>query len=233
VNTEDAFDGHGGRSPKWAGAPRRVADAAVVALHGRGSTAEGILRLADGFHEHGVAYVAPQARRNSWYPHSFLAPVERNEPALSSAIRAVDAAVAEVTEGGIPHERIVLLGFSQGACLAAEYVARNPRRYGGLVVLSGGLVGPEGTTFDHEGDLRGTPVFLGCSDVDPHVPVERVHESRALFERLGGDVTERIYEGLAHTVNDDEVAFVRDLLGDVAESERADADASNAGRNGE
>jgi phospholipase/carboxylesterase len=233
VNTEDAFGGHEGQSPKWAGAPRRVADAAVVALHGRGSTAGSILRLADEFHEHGVAYVAPQARRNSWYPHSFLAPVERNEPALSSAICAVDTAVADVTEGGIPHERIVLLGFSQGACLAAEYVARNPRRYGGLVVLSGGLVGPEGTTFDHEGDLRGTPVFLGCSDVDPHVPVERVHESRALFERLGGDVTERIYEGMAHTVNDDEVAFVRDLLAGLRRDESTDASASDTGRSGE
>jgi phospholipase/carboxylesterase len=205
---------------RYAGAPLRVADAAVVALHGRGATAESVLRLADEFHHHGVAHVAPQARRNRWYPRSFLAPTDANEPGLSSALAAVDAAVDEVVEAGVAPDHVVVLGFSQGGCLAAEYVARHPRRYGGLVVLSGGLVGREGTTFEHTGDLAGTPVFLGCSDVDPHVPVERVHESRDVFERLGGDVTERIYPGMAHTVNDDEVAFVRALLDDIVTNSR-------------
>ncbi|WP_152040539.1 alpha/beta hydrolase [Salinigranum salinum] len=213
MDTTQSPDGpHQGLTPRYAGAPLRVADTAVVALHGRGATAESVLRLADEFHRHGVASVAPQAHRNRWYPRSFLAPIDANEPDLSSAIAAVDATVDDVIDAGVPPERVVVVGFSQGGCLAAEYVARHPRRYGGLVVLSGGLIGPEGTTFEHTGDLAGTPVFLGCSDVDPHVPVERVHESRDVFERLGGDVTERIYPGMAHTVNDDEIAFVRTLI---------------------
>jgi phospholipase/carboxylesterase len=185
-----------------------VADAAVVLLHGRDATTVNILDLFDACSVHGIAYAAPQAQYNRWYPGSFLTPPETNEPELTSALAAVDAAVA----GGVPAERVVVGGFLQGACLAAEYVARNPRRYGGLVVLSGGLVGPEGTALEHSGDLAGTPVFLGCSDVDPYAPVERVHASRDVFRALGGDVTERIYEGMAHTTTDDELAFVGDLL---------------------
>ncbi|WP_380675003.1 alpha/beta hydrolase [Salinigranum sp. GCM10025319] len=218
---ETSVDGpHGGQPLEYAGAPLRVAEAAIVALHGRGSTAENVLRLADDVYRHGVALVAPQARRNRWYPRSFLAPTEANEPDLSSAIAAVDHAVDAVIDAGVPAERVVVLGFSQGGCLAAEYVARHPRRYGGLVVWSGGLVGSGDETSDHAGDLRKTPVFLGCSDVDPYVPIERVHESRAAFERLGGDVTERIYEGTAHTVTDDEVSFARDLLAGLVGDER-------------
>jgi phospholipase/carboxylesterase len=221
---EVSVDGpHGGQPLEYAGAPLRVAEAAVVALHGRGSTAENVLRLADEVYRHGVSLVAPQARRNRWYPRSFLEPVEANEPDLSSALAAVDYAVDAVIDAGVPAERVVLVGFSQGGCLAAEYVARHPRRYGGLVVWSGGLVGSGDDTSDHTGDLRGTPVFLGCSDVDPYVPVDRVHESRAVFERLGGSVTERIYEGAAHTVNDDEVAFARDLIEGLVEGERDEA----------
>lgn len=211
--TGTSSDGpHQGQPTRYAGAPLRVADAAVVLLHGRGATAVSILDLFDAFSVHGVAYAAPQAQYNRWFPGSFLALPETNEPELTSALAAVDAAVDDVVAGGVPVERVVVGGFSQGACLAAEYVARNPRRYGGLVVLSGGLVGPEGTTFGHSGDLAGTPVFLGCSDVDPYVPVERVHASRDVFGALGGDVTERIYEGMAHTTTDDELAFVADLL---------------------
>lgn len=225
VNAMDSTSGgpHQGQPVKHGGAPLRVADAAVVLLHGRGATAESILDLADAFHRHGVAFVAPQAQYSRWYPASFLAPIERNEPELSSALAAVDAVVADVVEAGVPVERVVLLGFSQGACLAAEYAARNPRRYGGLVVLSGGLIGPDGTAFEHTGDLEGTPVLLGCSDVDPYIPLERVRESRGVFERLGGDVTERIYEDMAHTVNDDEIEFVEGLLaGLVAEKRNGD-----------
>jgi phospholipase/carboxylesterase len=189
-------------------------------LHGRGATAERILDLADTFDVHGVAYAAPHAQYNRWYPQSFLAPREANEPELSSALAAVDAVVTDLVERGIPPERIVVGGFSQGACLAAEYVARTPRRYGGLVVLSGGLVGSE--IGDYSGDLAGTPVFLGCSDVDPHIPLERVRESRTIFESLGGDVTERVYEGAAHTVRDDEVRFVRTLLRRLVRDETAE-----------
>jgi phospholipase/carboxylesterase len=228
---ETSVDGpHGGQPLEYAGAPLRVAEAAVVALHGRGSTADDALRLADDVYYHGVALVAPQAHRNRWYPRSFLEPVEANEPDLSSALAAVDHAIDGVIDAGVPVDRVVVLGFSQGGCLAAEYVARHPRRYGGLVVWSGGLVGSGDGTFDHAGDLRGAPVFLGCSDVDPYVPVERVHESRAVFERLGGDVTERIYEGMAHSVNDDEVTFARDLLGGLVEGERDEARTEEQGR---
>jgi phospholipase/carboxylesterase len=229
-------DPHRGQPNEHSGAPLRVADAALVLLHGRGSTARDVLGLTERFHRRGVAYVAPQAHDSRWYPRSFLAPVASNEPHLSSALAAVDAAVAGVVERGVPHDRVVVGGFSQGACLAAEYVARNPRQYGGLVVLSGGLVGPEGTTFEHSGDLAGTPVFLGCSDVDPDIPVERVHESRDAFERLGGDVTERIYGWMGHVVSDDEVAFVGGLLDgllrDARDANREAGDDERAGEGG-
>ena len=211
--TESSQDGpHQNQPVKHAGAPLRVADAAVVLLHGRGATAESILELADEFHVHGVAAIAPQAQYNRWYPQSFMAPLDANEPELSSALAAVDDVLDTVVEAGIPRERIVLLGFSQGACLATEYVARNPRRYGGLVALSGGLIGPQGMDFEHTGSRAETPAFFGCSDVDPHIPKERVEESAAVFERLDGDVTTRLYEGMAHTINGDEVAWVEALL---------------------
>lgn len=228
--SETPSDGpHQGQQVRFAGAPLRVADAVLVLLHGRGATAESILDLADEANVHRVAAVAPQAQYNRWYPQSFLAPREANEPELSSALAAVDDVVSDLVEHGLPLDRLVIGGFSQGACLAAEYVAQNPRRYGGLVVLSGGVIGPEGQAFDYAGNLAGTPVFLGCSDVDPHIPLERVHESRDVFERLGGDVTERVYEGLAHTVNDDEIAFLRELLQTLVTGETSASDGDGDG----
>jgi predicted esterase len=181
-------------------------------IHGRGATAESILALAEEFPHAELAYVAPQAAGNTWYPQSFLRPIESNEPALSSALALVDAVVAELVEVGIPHEKIILLGFSQGACLATEYAARHARRYGGVVAFSGGLIGPEGTPRNYEGDFAGTPVFLGCSDIDSHIPLARVEETAAVFERMGAAVTKRIYPGMGHTVNRDEVDFVRELI---------------------
>ena len=199
------------------GEPLETATAAMVMVHGRGDSARGILGLAKLLDVPGVAYVAPEATGNTWYPHSFLAPMESNEPWLSSALQAVQGAVEEVASAGIPFERIFLLGFSQGACLASEFVARNARRYGGLAVLSGGLIGPEGTPRDYEGSLDGTPVFLGCSDIDPHIPLERVKETTATFERMGAATDERIYPGMGHTVNTDEVDAVRNLLKGVSQ----------------
>ncbi len=160
--TDDEVGPHQGQGITTAGADLADAPAAVVLAHGRGASARGILGMADEFAVEGVAYLAPQAARNEWYPNSFLAPVEANEPGRSSGLRALDDAVGRAVEAGIPHERIVLGGFSQGACLAAEYVARNPRRYGGVIAFSGGLIGEEldGT---YPGDLAGTPVFLGLS----------------------------------------------------------------------
>src|SRR5690349_13157549 len=188
---------------------------AVVLVHGRGGSAEDMLALAREWQTAGLALLAPQAAGNTWYPYSFLAPLAQNEPALSSALATVDAVLARVTAAGIPAERTVLLGFSQGACLALEYAARNARRYGGLVGLSGGLIGPEGTPRDYPGTIDGTPVFLGCGDVDPHVPKRRVDETAGVLERLGARVTERIYPGMGHTINADEITATRTLLGAV------------------
>lgn len=196
----------------YAGANLIDAEAALVMIHGRGGDATGILPLANHFEAQGFALAAPSARGNTWYPERFIAPRAANEPYLSSALNAVGQLVASLKEAGIPSQKIVLLGFSQGACLAVEYAARNPQRYGGVVVLSGGLIGAEGELTGYEGSLEGTPVFLGCSDVDFHIPVQRVHESETVLKGLGAVVDKRIYPGMGHTINDDEVATVRDLL---------------------
>jgi phospholipase/carboxylesterase len=200
-----------------AGAPLDVADAALVLVHGRGATAQSIVQMADEFHHHGVAYFAPQAARNTWYPNAFTAPVETNEPGRSSGLQAVDDAVTEANDAGVPTERVIILGFSQGACLASEYVARNPRRYGGLAVLSGGLIGESIDPRDYEGNLEGTPVFLGCSEADLHIPEERVHESAERFEQLNADVTKRLYEELGHGINQDETEHVSEMVAELVE----------------
>lgn len=195
------------------GTPLAAATAGGVLVHGRGATATSILQLGDEVHSDGMAFLAPQAARNTWYPNSFLAAIDSNEPGITSGLQRIDAAVSRLREAGIPRERTMLLGFSQGACLASEYLARHADRYGGLVALSGGVIGPEGTPRDYEGTLDGTQVFLGCSDRDPHIPLARVEETADVFEALGGDVDKRIYEGMGHTVNADELASVRDLVG--------------------
>jgi predicted esterase len=217
---------HRGQPVLSIGPALEQARAAIVAVHGRGASAADILRLAQEVAGAGVAAVAPQAAGNTWYPNSFLAPLAANEPYLSSALSAIAATLALVEAAGVPAERTVVLGFSQGACLASEFVARHARRYGGAVALSGGLIGsgqvegaaspPSDKRFDYPGSLAGTPVFLGCSDVDAHIPVERVHQSAETFRRLGGEVTERIYPGMAHTVNLDELGFVRQLVASIA-----------------
>jgi predicted esterase len=184
----------------------------MIMLHGRGATAEDILELTDLLKQPDFAYLAPQAIHNAWYPNSFLAPLASNEPYLTSALAFISALLEHVRQGGIPLERTMLLGFSQGACLASEFVARNARRYGGLAVLSGGLIGPEGTPRDYAGSLAATPVFLGCSDVDVHIPKERVELSAEVLQRLGGNVTLRLYPNMEHTVNIDEMRFVREMM---------------------
>ena len=217
---------HQGQPVAQAGAPLHRARAAAVLVHGRGATAEGFLGLADAFAQPDVAYLAPQAAGRTWYPHSFLAPLASNEPGLGSGLRAVHDLVGRLGAAGLPPERTVLLGFSQGACLALEAAARHARRYGGVVALSGGLIGsgerpgaepPDDKRFDYDGALDGTPVFLGCSDVDPHIPLARVHDSARVLGGLGGDVTERIYPGAGHTVLEDEVRFVRGLLASLVD----------------
>jgi phospholipase/carboxylesterase len=217
---DQASGPHQGQPVVTAGVSLDDATVAMVMVHGRGATARGIIGLSQEFGtDREIAYVAPQAADNSWYPNSFLAPFERNEPELSSALRAVGEAVERVRNAGLPSERTLLLGFSQGACLTLEYVARNPRRYGGVVGLSGGLIGPDSMPREYTGALQETSVFLGCSDVDPHIPLERVHETADVFRQLHGDVTERIYDGMAHTINDDEIAFTTELIREVSINE--------------
>lgn len=205
-------DPHAGGPLLTAGRPTAEARGALILIHGRGATAESILDLAEYLRHPALAYLAPQAAGNTWYPYSFLEPMARNEPYLSSALSRVGAVVAEVEAAGIPAERIFLGGFSQGACLASEYVARNARRYGGLIAFSGGLIGPAGTPRDYAGSLDGTPVFLGCSDVDPHIPLGRVEETAAVLARLGARVDKRIYPRLGHTINQDEIDAAAALL---------------------
>ncbi|TME02132.1 MAG: phospholipase [Chloroflexi bacterium] len=203
---------HQGQPILRAGEPLEQAQAAIVMVHGRGATAENILELAVELNQPGFAYLAPQAAGDTWYPYSFLAPLARNEPGLSSGLAAIANVLAQVAQVEIPLERTMLVGFSQGACLVLEFVARNARRYGGVAGLSGGLIGPDGTPRDYPGSLAGTPVFLGCSDVDFHVPKERVQLSAQVLQRLGGQVTMRLYPGMGHTVNQDEIDFVRGMM---------------------
>ena len=184
----------------------------AIAIHGRGASAEDILGLAREFATVDVAYLAPQAANSTWYPYSFLSPIPQNEPWLTSALGIVSELVQTLNDEGVASDRVAILGFSQGACLTLEFAARNPRRYAAVVGLSGGLIGPPGTPRVYPGSLDATPVFLGCSDVDAHIPVERVRESAVVLRTMKAVVDERIYRGMGHTVNSDELEAVRALL---------------------
>jgi predicted esterase len=185
----------------------------MILLHGRGATAANILGLAKQFGRPEIAYLAPQAAGNTWYPYSFLAPLEENEPGLSSGLRVIADLLEEIRKQHIPAEKTLLAGFSQGACLVLEFAARNPRRYGALIGLSGGLIGPSGTPRQYRGSFDGTPVFLGCGDMDSHIPRERVEETTQVLHALHAQVTGRIYPGMGHAINEDELTFVQQLLG--------------------
>ncbi len=176
------------------GASLDTAETAVVLVHGRDRGPQKIIQATASLPQNQVAYLAPQAADASWYPNSFL-PIESNEPGRSSGTRAVADAVSKANNADIPTDHVVILGFSQGACIASEFVAHNPTRYGGLVSLSGGLMGESTDPEDYEGDVENTPVFFGSSNVDPYMPEDRVHESAAVFARLNGDVTKRLYDG--------------------------------------
>jgi phospholipase/carboxylesterase len=210
--TRSATGPHGEQPVLYAGPALDEARAVVVAVHGRGDEAEGILAIRDVLGAPDVTFVAPHAAGNTWYPYPFLAPTTDNEPWLSSALDALLAVVETLEASRVQRRRIVLLGFSQGGCLALHFGATQATRWGGLVGLSAGLIGPPGTKWAFKGSLSGTPAFLGCSDPDPHIPRDRLEESARALEKLGADVTLRVYPNMGHTVNEDELEHVRRLL---------------------
>lgn len=201
------------------GVPLSTAEGAVVALHGRGATAVSILQLvAEGDRtDNAVAYLAPQAVGNTWYPYSFLEPQSRNEPHLNSALDAVDRTVSEAVTA-VGAEQVIIVGFSQGACLASEFAARDARRYGALVAFSGGLIGDRIVSDRYGGSFDGMPVYLGCSDIDPHIPVERVYETEDVLDDLDAAVETEIFEGMGHTVNETELAALASHIDGIVSS---------------
>lgn len=203
---------HAGQPVLAAGAPVDARATVAIMVHGRNASAENMLSLVPRLARPAIAYLAPAAANHTWYPETFLSAIARNEPFLSSALETLAALTSDLVGRGVPRERIVLLGFSQGACLSLEFAIRHPARWGGVVAFSGGLIGPPGTTWDQPGTLDGTPIFLGCSDVDSHIPKARVEESAAAFTRRGAAVTMRLYPGMGHTVNEDELVHARAVL---------------------
>ena len=198
-----------------AGKPLEEADAALIVVHGRGAAAQSMVPLARALDAEHMAILAPQAAHYEWYPQRFTAPKAQNEPYLSSALNMLSQLVREVKDAGISADRLILSGFSQGACLTSEFAAQNPAHYGGLLIFSGGLIG-EGTSVSaeaYEGSLSGTPVFIGCSDRDPHIPLTRVQETTQILTSLGAEVTEKIYPNMAHTINEDELVRAREIVG--------------------
>jgi phospholipase/carboxylesterase len=210
-----SIDPHRDGPVRQFGSPLAKASGAVILLHGRGGSAEDILTLASDLYLPQLLYLAPQAAGNSWYPNSFMAPVAQNQPWLTSALRKVETTVRMANDAGISTDRIVIGGFSQGACLAAEFIASHPLRYGGLIAFSGGLIGPPGADLTHRGDLAGTPAFLGSGNPDPHVPWQRVQESARIFTEMGAAVTSRGYPNHPHTITGEELDFAKRLIDGV------------------
>jgi predicted esterase len=208
-------DPHGGQPVVTIGPPPAPGGAAMIMIHGRNAAPANILDLVPVLRQPAFSYLAPAAAGRTWYPNSFLAPIPSNEPGISSGLRAIARLVDDVVARGVPRERIILLGFSQGACLTSEFALRHPARYGGVVAFTGGLIGPPGTAWPERGSFAGTPIFLGGSDIDAHVPKERIEETAAIFTRMGAKVTRRIYPGMAHIVNEDELAFARAMMSQV------------------
>ncbi len=203
---------HAGQPIEVTGRPLGEGRAVMIMIHGRDAAPVNILQLVDSLSHPEFTYMAPAAANNTWYPYSFMAEKEQNEPGISSGLAVIDGVVTDVVNSGIPKDRIILLGFSQGACLTAEYAVEHADRFGSVIVYSGSLIGPPGTTWPYGGSFDGTPIFMGCSDVDSHVPRERVEEGAAVFERMGAVVTKRFYPSMGHLVNDDEMAFTQDLM---------------------
>lgn len=195
-----------------AGRDLQQANRAVVLIHGRGSTAQGILALQHHLQFQDAAIVAPQATNNTWYPLSFMAPIEQNQPALDSALSLVDRVVAEITGRGIPREQLYFAGFSQGACLTLEYVARHAHRYGGVVAFTGGLIGEALDPTNYQGDFSDTPILMTAGDRDAHVPLARIEESATILRHMGARVTTEIYPGKPHSISADETLLANTLI---------------------
>jgi phospholipase/carboxylesterase len=205
-------DPHRDQPVRRLGATLNQAAAAMILLHGRGASAEDILALATEMYDERIAYLAPQAAGHSWYPYSFMAPLQENEPWLGSALAKVGQTVQLALDAGISREHIVVCGFSQGACLSTEFVATHPARYGGLIAFTGGLIGPPDADLHHAGDLRGMPAHFSSGDPDPHVPWTRVLASAEQFTAMGAEVSTRRYEGRPHTVLPREIESAREIL---------------------
>jgi len=195
-----------------AGLPLTEAKKVLILLHGRGAGANDILSLTQYLNVSDFAWIAPQADNHTWYPYSFLAPLEQNEPSLSNALETLAQIVAELEKSGIQKENMYFLGFSQGACLTLEFTTRNAAKYGGIVAFTGGLIGDKVYAEHYSGNFDQTPVFIGTSDPDFHVPVERVNETEALLQKMGAAVTKKIYPNMAHTINQDEMDWVNKLI---------------------
>jgi phospholipase/carboxylesterase len=205
-------DPHRDQPVRALGAALPEAEAAVVMLHGRGASAEDILGLAGEMFDERIAYLAPEAADHRWYPYSFMAPITENEPWLSSALAKVSSVVKLAVDAGLPLERILLCGFSQGACLSTEFIARHPARYGGLVAFTGGLIGPADADLRHTGDLAGMPALLSSGDPDPHVPWSRVLASAKQLTAMGAKVHTKHYPDRPHTVLPQEIKAARELI---------------------
>jgi phospholipase/carboxylesterase len=194
------------------GVPLNDAKKALIMIHGRGAGAHDILSISKHLNVGDFALVAPQAENRTWYPYSFLAPINENEPSFSKSLEAIHHVVVAIQQNGIEKENIYFLGFSQGACLALEFTARNAARYGGVVAFTGGLIGDKVYENHYSGNFDSTPIFIGTSDPDFHVPVERVNETEALLKKMGAAVTKKIYENMGHTISQDEIDLVNELI---------------------
>ncbi len=216
IDPKNLFSGpHQNQPVVTGGAKIDDAKMSIILIHGRGASAQSMMMFADEFVGDHIHYRAIQAKRHTWYPRSFMAPKEMNQPGINSGLQAIYDQISELNEGGIPTEKIILLGFSQGACLTTEFAARHPQRFGGIVGFSGGLIGEEVDPENYQGSLEQTPVFLGCSDRDPHIPQERVDLTEEVFEKLGANVTKKIYVGMAHTVNKDEIEYAQNIINNI------------------
>lgn len=204
------------------GPPPPKARITAILVHGRGASAADIMTVAPEIGADDIAFLAPDAPGRTWYPYSFLVPMEQNEPFLTESLATLERLVEDLKRNGVDSSRIALAGFSQGACLSLEFAARHAAKYAAIVAFSGGLIGPPGTPRDYPGSFDGTPIFIGCSDVDPHIPVERVRESTSVLRRMGAHVDERIYPGMGHVISDDELHAAAALLRPAADRLRRD-----------